>query len=83
MSAREWSREREQESGYPRFHRGQPHRNHSPEERYYGRGRDPSRVPLNGGVTGEWSVERLRRGIESEQVDGLRDGQRRGRSRVV
>ncbi|KEH42136.1 RNA recognition motif [Medicago truncatula] len=88
-------RERGRESGgYSRFHQGQPwRRSLSPEVRYYGGARVPSRVPPYGGDRGVWADGRPRRRKAFEQVDNRRDrfreeqrygGQRfRGRSRVL
>jgi len=88
-------RERErglERSGYLR-HRGQPRRlSPSPEARYFGGDRVPSRVPPYGGDRGLWTDARPKRRKAREQVEDGRDRfqeeqrfggrQRHGRSRV-
>ena len=65
------------------IHRGQSRRFSSPEVRFLGGERVPSRVPPYGGDRGEWTVVRRRRRKEFEQADGKRDriqeAHRRGR----
>ena len=66
-----------------KVHRGQSRRfSSSPEARYVGGERVPSRVPPCGGERGEWTVVRPRRRKVFEQADGQRDRflavQRRG-----
>ena len=92
-----WLCEREREHGLERGgylrYRGQPRRlSPSPEVRYYGGDRGPSRVPPYGGDRGLWTDVRPRRRKAREQVEDGRDrfreeqryrGQKRqGRSRV-
>ena len=89
--------ERERERGLGRggylCHQGQPRRHSpSPEVRYYGGDRVPSRVPPYGGDRGVWTDVRPRREKAREQVEDRRDrfreeqrygGQKlQGRSRV-
>jgi len=68
-------------------HRGQSRRfSSSPDARYIGGERVPSRVPPHGGDRGEWTDVRPRRRKAFEQSDGQRDrfheGYRRGRGWV-
>jgi len=56
------------------LHRGQSRRfSSSPDARFYGGVRGPSRVPLHGGDRGDWTVVRSRRRKALEQTDGQRD----------
>jgi len=83
-----------QSRGYQRHHHGPPRRQSpSPEVRYKGGVRGPSRVPLNGGDRGDWSVTRPRRRKALQQVEDRRDrfreeqrhggSRRHGQSRVM
>jgi len=66
-----------------RIHRGQLRRFSSPEVRFFGGERVPSRVPPYGGDRGEWTVVRRRRRKEFVQADGkwdrIQEAHRRGR----